>query len=176
MEYFLELFGDRTVGWAVAVIAAGIFLFACYRKVEKYFSDKAIREAEKDREFKDVMNQVKKNQEWHQQSIDIRTELSTTIRSMSDELNSVTNALKKLEREIKEGQVTTSRYRIIRFDDEIRHEEKHTKEHFDQILEDIGAYENYCSTHPDYKNNKAVLAIENIKATYKKCAQEHTFL
>lgn len=176
MEYFLELFGDKTVGWAVAVIAAGIFLFACYRKVEKYFSEKAIREKEKDQQVQAVIDQAKQFPQWHQQSIDIREEFNETIRDIGEKIDSVNGSIKDLQRKISESEATTSRYRIIRFDDEIRHEEKHTKEHFDQILEDISAYENYCSSHPDYKNNKAVLAIENIKATYKKCAQEHTFL
>ena len=53
---------------------------------------------------------------------------------------------------------------------------KHSKEHFDEILFDIDAYEQYCSTHPDYKNNKAVLAIGTIKEVYADCIEEHSFL
>lgn len=73
-------------------------------------------------------------------------------------------------------EANTRRYRILRFDDEIRHSQKHTKEHFDQIMEDITEYERYCTSNPNYKNNKAVLAIENIKATYMTCAQTNNFL
>lgn len=74
------------------------------------------------------------------------------------------------------SEADSRRYRILRFDDEIRHKQKHTKEHFDQILDDITEYENYCSSHPNYKNNRAILAIENIKETYKKCCFTHSFL
>ena len=75
-----------------------------------------------------------------------------------------------------EEHATANRYRILRFDDEIRHDEHHTIEHFDQILEDITEYENYCDSHPLYKNNKATLAIENIKHVYQRCTDEKKFL
>ncbi len=176
MEQFLELFGDKTIGWAVAVIAAGIFLYACYRKVEKYFSEKAIREKKKDEKIQEVIKQAELYPQWHQQSIDIRSELSGTLKELADKLDSTNETLEKLRTENGENKATTCRYRILRFDDEIRHGTKHSKEHFDQILEDITEYERYCSDHPDYKNNKAVLAIENIKQVYKNCTNEGTFL
>lgn len=75
-----------------------------------------------------------------------------------------------------ENSASTCRYRLIRFDDELRHDVKHTQEHFDQILDDITTYENYCKEHPLYPNSKAVLAIENIKETYSKCRKENSFL
>lgn len=75
-----------------------------------------------------------------------------------------------------ENSASTCRYRLIRFDDELRHDVKHTQEHFDQILDDITTYERYCKEHPNYPNSKAVLAIENIKSTYIKCRKENSFL
>lgn len=78
---------------------------------------------------------------------------------------------------LNESEATDARYRIIRFDDEIRHRVvRHTEEHFNQILSDIDEYERYCSTHPDYKNSKAVMAIENVRRTYEKCRKENSFL
>lgn len=58
MEYLIKLLGDYSIGWAITLIAALVFLWLCYRKVEKYFSDKAIHEKEKNEQFKEVMNQV----------------------------------------------------------------------------------------------------------------------
>jgi len=82
------------------------------------------------------------------------------------------DVLEKLD----ENSASTCRYRLIRFDDELRHHVKHTQEHFDQILDDITIYERYCKEHPNYPNSKAVLAIENIKSTYIKCREENSFL
>ena len=77
---------------------------------------------------------------------------------------------------LNESEATDARYRILRFDDEIRHHVKHTEEHFKQILGDIDEYKRYCSTHPNYKNSKAVLAIENTRRTYERCRRENSFL
>lgn len=77
---------------------------------------------------------------------------------------------------LNENEATTARYRVLRFDDEIRHKVKHTEEHFNQILDDIDKYERYCSTHPNYKNSRSVVAIDNIRRTYDRCRRENTFL
>lgn len=68
------------------------------------------------------------------------------------------------------------RQTILRFGDEIRLKENHSKEHFDQILDNINDYEEYCLSHPDFKNNKAVATISLIKETYNKCLIKNDFL
>lgn len=169
MEYFLDSFGDITIGNVAILLCAVIFLFGCYKKVGKYFSDKAIQEKEYDERIKKMLSQAKKYPEWHNQSIKIRKDLS-------DSINNLDKKMDKLQKSNDEWLALTWRYRILRFDDEIRHDDKHTKEHFDQILEDITKYERFCKDNPDFENNKAVLAIENIKNVYKKCTNEGSFL
>lgn len=68
------------------------------------------------------------------------------------------------------------RQQILRFNDEILFNRKHSQEHFEEILDDINIYEKFCKTHDDYTNNKADFAIDNIKQTYRKCLQEKDFL
>ena len=75
-----------------------------------------------------------------------------------------------------ERDAISCRSRILHFGDETIHGVRHTKEHFDQILEDITKYERFCKDNPDFENNKASLAIDNIKKVYKKCTDEGTFL
>ena len=72
--------------------------------------------------------------------------------------------------------VRQARQRILRFNDEILFGKRHSKEHFDEILEDIDLYEKYCYEHKEYENNKAVLAIATIREVYKDCMQTHDFL
>ena len=84
--------------------------------------------------------------------------------------------LADVERKVGENTAVSSRYSILRFDDELLHEVKHTKEHFDQILYDIDVYERYCNEHPDFKNNLAVMAIKHIKNVYQKCSRDNLFL
>lgn len=68
------------------------------------------------------------------------------------------------------------RARILRFNDECRAEVMHTQEHFDDVLTDIDSYEEYCSSHPDFKNNKARCAIASIKECYQNCLAKNNFL
>ena len=103
------------------------------------------------------------------QSIAIRKEINTDLANLGEKVDN-------LQASSDNGIALTWRYRILRFDDEIRHDEKHTKEHFDQILDDITKYEIYCKEHPKFPNNKVVFAIQNIKDVYQKCVKEGNFL
>lgn len=68
------------------------------------------------------------------------------------------------------------RIRILRFGDEIRHDVHHSKEHFDQILQDITEYDRYCREHPDFKNNMTEITTSRIKSIYKQCLEDDSFL
>lgn len=93
--------------------------------------------------------------------------------SKVDNLENNLNEMKKAqeERDAKEA-----RTRILRFGDELIHDVHHTKEHFDDVLQDMTDYENYCASHPDFKNNRTHLTTQIIKETYHKCLEEHNFL
>lgn len=176
MEYFLQLFGDKSIGWAVSFLCMIVFLIGCYKKAEKYFTDKAIREEIKDKQIKEVIQQAKLYPQWHQQSIEIRSEMDKKMNRLDEKLDYVSDSITEMKKDTGKTKATSCRYRILRFDDEIRHDELHTKEHFNQILEDITEYERYCKSHKEYINNKATLAIENIKNVYRKCNENSSFL
>lgn len=93
-----------------------------------------------------------------------------------DKMDKLEKDVADVKKEVAESSAVTSRYRILRFDDEILHEVRHTKEHFDQILLDIDVYEGFCDEHPDFKNNIAVMAIRHIKQVYQKCGTDNSFL
>ena len=85
----------------------------------------------------------------------------------------------KLEEHIRvddERDADMHRYRLLRFNTEILRKTRHTKEEFDEILYSVTYYERYCEDHPKYENNRAVLAIENIKRVYKECMETNDFL
>lgn len=68
------------------------------------------------------------------------------------------------------------RTRILHFNNELLRDIKHTKEEYIEVLAEIDAYERYCSENPNYPNNRAVLAIENIRDNYKERLQKRDFL
>lgn len=68
------------------------------------------------------------------------------------------------------------RLEILRFNNELLRSIDHTKEEFIEVLAEIDAYERFCNDHPDYPNNRAILAIENIQENYKERLKKHDFL
>ena len=69
-----------------------------------------------------------------------------------------------------------ARTQILRFADEIKQGTRHTEEHFNQILECIKRYEDFCRDHPDYPNTKAVCAIKLTKQNYIERLERNDFL
>lgn len=169
MEEFLELFGNVTVGKVVLVICAGVFLWKCYSKVSGYFKEKSIRDYEQNKQIQEVIELSKNYPLWRQQSIDKQA-------SISDKMETMLTKIDRLEKANGEGMAYTWRYRILRFNDEVKQGTRHTEEHFNQILEDITKYNRYCGEHKNFPNDKAVLAIKNIRDTYDKCMEENDFL
>ena len=104
----------------------------------------------------------------------------TIGRSINKEVLELVNILSKevdtLKKDEELERARQARQRILRFNDEILFNKRHSKEHFDEILDDIDTYEEYCRTHEDYENNKAVLAITTIREVYKDCLKTHDFL
>ena len=68
------------------------------------------------------------------------------------------------------------RVQILRFNRELLQEVPHTQEDFVEALSEIDFYKHYCKSHPEYENNRAVLAIENIKRAYMEWQENHKVL
>lgn len=93
-----------------------------------------------------------------------------------EKVDNLSTDIRNLRDECEEREATACRTRILRFGDEILHDVRHSKEHFDQILIDITAYENYCASHPDFRNNVAVATIRRINQVYARCISDNDFL
>lgn len=64
---------------------------------------------------------------------------------------------------------------ILNFNGEIKRGIHHDEEQFNEVIRLIDKYETFCRDNPNYPNNKAVLAIENIKNVYKKAYSKNDF-
>ena len=92
------------------------------------------------------------------------------------ELDTVTQKLDTHIRVDDERNADSYRTRILQFNNELLREIQHTRDDFIEILAVIDDYESYCRDHKEYKNNRAVCAIENIKRVYMDRLQKHEFL
>lgn len=85
----------------------------------------------------------------------------------------------KLENHIKlddEREADKVRASILQFNNELLRDLPHTKEEFVEILSKIDWYNDFCETHKDYRNSRAVHAIANIERVYDERLQKHDFL
>ena len=108
--------------------------------------------------------------------VELKTDV-IQIRDRMDELEEKIDKIKISENEkfqLKEA--LAARRRILRFNDELLQKVKHSKEMFDDVLSDIDNYDRYCRTHPDFVNQKAVFAEQNVGKAYKQCTEENSFL
>lgn len=103
-------------------------------------------------------------------------EVMKEIGKLSQEVKDVKKDVADIREEAKEREATNRRTRILEFGDEILHGVEYSKEHFDNVMMDISAYEYYCDEHPHYMNNVAKATIKHIKNVYDKHLAEDSFL
>lgn len=94
------------------------------------------------------------------------TQIDSILEDIKKNLRLMEKRLEETEDKADMDRAIASRIRIIRFNDELINEQKHSKESFDQVMGDIDTYEHYCEEHPKFRNNKSVMSIENIKRVY----------
>lgn len=107
-------------------------------------------------------------------------ELKTDISDLSSDMSKMQSRfqidISNLGDKIEKSQAIQARIRILRANDEMRQDIHHSYEYFHQLHQDITEYENYCQSHPEFKNNEAVNSIEYINKIYQECLASHNFL
>lgn len=108
---------------------------------------------------------------------------SAMNKDMLDKLDALSTKVDQLEKRddeqdaaMAEEHARAARRRILRCSDEIRRKERHSEEYFNDVLDDISHYKKYCDEHPQFENEKAVLAIRLVEKTYEKCVEDNDFL
>ena len=100
----------------------------------------------------------------------------TMNEDMDRKMEEIETKIDKLEKDINIDKAEESRRRILRFADECRREERHSEEHFNEVIGDIKKYKLYCKEHPDFENDKCVMSIKFIEGAYEHCMKENDFL
>lgn len=99
-----------------------------------------------------------------------------------DKTDKIIDAIKALQTRVEHiadqvdrNAAVLARTHILRFNDELINGIQHSQEYFRQQLQDIDTYENYCRKHPDFQNSYALMAIDNIRSTYRKLMEKGEF-
>lgn len=103
-------------------------------------------------------------------------DLMEKVDNLDTKVGSIEQRVERMDQEEQLQRAKDARTRVLRFGDELIHNERHTKEHFDDVLRDITEYERYCDEHPNFENDQMHITAEYIKETYHKCLKEHSFM
>lgn len=96
--------------------------------------------------------------------------------SIGEKIDKLTEMVKEVSDRVDSTSATNARTRVLRFDDELINGVHHSREYFQQTLEEIDTYEAYCQKHPEFKNNACVLAIEHIRRVYSHLQDSNGFI
>ncbi len=105
----------------------------------------------------------------------IPTIISNRKKTQTD-IEKLQNTLNAHIREDENEKARNMRYRILRFYDEVCDGKRHSESHFEDILDDCSNYKIYAATHPDFRNNRGEIAMQEIEETYKRIKHDGGFL
>lgn len=91
-------------------------------------------------------------------------------------IDKIADDVKELRVEFRRGRAISARIRILDANDEVLHGAKHSKEWWDQVLDDVTFYDQYCTANPDFRNAKAVHAKENLERIYVEVMKKNEFI
>ena len=103
-------------------------------------------------------------------------ELIDKVDNLETKVDDLNKKMTNHEAKDEEDKILKKRKDILVFSDEIYNQQYHSKEHFEEILDLIDDYEDYCDAHPNFENNKALIAIQQIKDVYADCLENHKFI
>ena len=84
----------------------------------------------------------------------------------------VKGEVKAVSDRLEEHKATLARTHILRFADELR-TQTHSREYFEQQLQDIDTYNRYCEEHPEFANGLTRMASKFIKDQYVEHYMHH---
>ena len=78
-----------------------------------------------------------------------------------------------LDSKIDANEAKAKRAAILQFSDDVVNHRIHSVESWNQILDNITEYLEYCGAHPSFKNEKAQASISHIRETYATLLEDH---
>lgn len=105
---------------------------------------------------------------------DVLKAISALDKKVDERFTTLDKKIERVDSKAEEYNAVNCRVRILRFEDELQANQRHSKDAWDQVMSgDIDTYENYCSQHPEFKNNITISTIEHIKHGYNDRLEKH---
>lgn len=88
-------------------------------------------------------------------------------------ISTLSERVEKIENSLDERDAVLARTHILRFSDELYNGVKHSQEYFQQQLDDIETYNQFCSGHPKFANGRTKAAAKYIESEYDRLFKAH---
>ncbi len=87
----------------------------------------------------------------------------------------ILEAIQKINDKLDQRTAISCRIRILKFMDEIIEGWEHSKDSYNQIMQDITHYHQYCEEHPQFLNHQTDATIERLKKDYEQRLETNDF-
>lgn len=94
------------------------------------------------------------------------------LKELEKKVDGTNEKIDKVDAKIDMNQAVLARTHILRFSDELKNGIEHSAEYFRQQLDDCDTYDEYCETHPNFKNSYTMVANKHIKDTFERLTRE----
>lgn len=88
-------------------------------------------------------------------------------------ISTLSERVEKIENSLDERDAVLARTHILRFSDELYNGVKHSQEYFQQQLDDIETYNQFCAGHPKFANGRTKAAAKYIESEYDRLFKAH---
>ena len=89
-----------------------------------------------------------------------------------DAITKLTAEVQDIRHDQRERDAVLARTHILRFNDELYNGIHHTREYFDQTIDDIKNYEKFCEENPEFANGRTEQAARFIMDAYERLYKE----
>lgn len=93
--------------------------------------------------------------------------------SILSAIKDLSGRVERIENSLDERGAVLARTHILRFSDDIYNGIRHSKEYYDQTLDDLKTYTKYCEKNPGFANGRTEKAGEYIQKEYDRLIEEH---
>lgn len=91
---------------------------------------------------------------------------------ITDAITKLTAEVQDIRHDQRERDAVLARTHILRFNDELYNGIHHTREYFDQTIDDIKTYEKFCEENPEFANGRTEQASVFIRDEYERLYKE----
>lgn len=95
------------------------------------------------------------------------------LKGILDRLGDLDKKIGQIEASLDERDAVLARTHILRFSDELYNGVKHSQEYFQQQLDDIETYNQFCERTPRFANGRTKAAAKYIQDEYDRLFKAH---